>query len=138
MTNEALRESSSDKIEIRKLIERWAGSVRAEDRAGIRADHDSEILMFDVPPPFLSRGLDAYMATWELFWSCAERPVVFDLHDVSITGGKDVAFATATGRCTSVDAKGNREPLEFRLTMCFRKRDGRWRVMHEHHSLPAV
>jgi hypothetical protein len=28
-----------------------------------------EVLMFDVPPPFLSRGLDAYMATWGTFFS---------------------------------------------------------------------
>jgi hypothetical protein len=35
------------------------------------------------------------------------------------------------------DPNGTREELEFRLTMCFRKIDGRWRVLHEHHSLPA-
>jgi ketosteroid isomerase-like protein len=50
----------------------------------------------------------------------------------------DVAFATATGRCVDVDPKGKREELEFRLTMGLKKIDGRWRVMHEHHSLPAV
>jgi ketosteroid isomerase-like protein len=31
-----------------------------------------------------------------------------------------------------------REELEFRLTMGLKKIDGRWRVMHEHHSLPAM
>lgn len=47
---------------IKTLIERWARAVREEDRVGIRADHDSEMLMFDVPPPLFSTGLDAYMA----------------------------------------------------------------------------
>jgi ketosteroid isomerase-like protein len=55
------------------------------------------MLMFDVPPPFLSRALDAYMATWEKFWSWSEKPVAFDFQDVMITAGNDVAFATATG-----------------------------------------
>jgi uncharacterized protein (TIGR02246 family) len=128
---------SQDEMDIQALIERWARAVREENRAGIRADHDSEMLMFDVPPPFLSRGLDAYTATWETFFSCAEKPVAFDFHDVKITAGKDVAFATATGRCASVDPNGKREELEFRLTMGLRKIDGRWRVVHEHHSLPA-
>jgi len=36
-------------------------------------DHDPNILMFDVPPPFLSRGLDQYMATWEKFFSSCDR-----------------------------------------------------------------
>jgi uncharacterized protein (TIGR02246 family) len=127
-----------DEMDIRALIERWAKAVREEDSEGIRADHDSAILMFDVPPPFLSRGLDAYMATWETFFSRAEKPVAFDFHDVKITAGTDVAFATATGRCVDVDPKGKREELEFRLTMGLKKIDGRWRVMHEHHSLPAM
>jgi hypothetical protein len=42
-------------------------AVREENKAGTREHHDSEILMFDVPPPLLSRGLDTYMATWERF-----------------------------------------------------------------------
>jgi ketosteroid isomerase-like protein len=103
----------------------------------IGADHDPDILMFDVPPPFLSRGLDAYMATWTTFLASSERPVVFDFQDVEITAGADVAFATAIGNCVSIDSNGNREPLKFRLTIGLRKIAGRWRVMHEHHSLPA-
>jgi ketosteroid isomerase-like protein len=63
--------------------------------------------------------------------------VAFDFRDIEITAGKDVAFATATGQCVDIDPKGKREDLEFRLTMGLRKIDGRWRVMHEHHSLPA-
>ncbi|MFZ1010576.1 MAG: nuclear transport factor 2 family protein [Candidatus Sulfotelmatobacter sp.] len=139
MTNQGRQEpASQDEIAIRALIARWAKAVREEDRAGIQADHDPEMLMFDVPPPFLSQGLDAYMKTWEIFFSSAEKPVAFDFHDVKINAGRDVAFATATGQCVDIDRKGKREELKFRLTMGLRKIDGRWRVMHEHHSLPAV
>jgi uncharacterized protein (TIGR02246 family) len=138
----AIKESgetlSKDELDIQELIQRWAKAVRDEDRAGIRSDHDSEMLMFDVPPPFLSQGLDAYMATWETFFSRAEKPVAFDFHDVKITAGMDVAFATAIGQCVDVDPNGKRDELQFRLTMCFRKIGGRWRILHEHHSLPAV
>ena len=130
--------ASENKPEILALIERWALAVRNEDRAAIREDHDADMLMFDVPPPFLSRGLGAYMATWELFFSSVEKPVKFDFHDIEITAGEDVAFATAVGSCVNIDSKGKREPLEFRLTMGLRKIVGRWRIMHEHHSLPAV
>jgi uncharacterized protein (TIGR02246 family) len=129
---------SHDEGEIRALIERWAQAVRDQDRATIAADHDADMLLFDVPPPFLSRGLDAYMASWELFFSCAPKPVAFDFHDIEITAGADVAFATAIGNCVNTDSKGQREPLQFRLTMGLRKIDGGWRIMHEHHSLPAV
>ena len=130
--------AANDEAAIRSLIDRWAQAVREENRAAIRADHDPDILMFDVPPPFLSRGLDAYMATWELFLSSSEKPVALAFHDVEVTCGADVAFATALGRCVSITSAGIREPVEFRLTMGLRKIDGRWRVMHEHHSVPAI
>jgi uncharacterized protein (TIGR02246 family) len=129
---------ATDEAQIRALIEQWSKAVRDENRAAIRADHDADILMFDVPPPFLSRGLDAYMATWETFFASAEKPVSFAFHDVEVTCGADVAFATATGRCVNIDGNGKREPLEFRLTMGLRKIDGKWRIVHEHHSLPAI
>jgi uncharacterized protein (TIGR02246 family) len=129
---------SKDETEILALIERWAEAVRSEDRGAIRRDHDPDMLMFDVPPPFLSRGLDAYMATWETFFASSGKPVVFDLRDIEITAGEDVAFATAVGNCINIDPKGNLEPLQFRLTIGLGKIDGRWRIMHEHHSLPAV
>ena len=130
--------ASKDESEIRALIERWSKAVRDQNMEGIRADHDPDILMFDVPPPFLSRGLDAYMASWEAFLSSSEKPVVFNFQDVKITAGSDVAFATGVGRCVNIDPGGNREPLEFRLTIGLRKVAARWRVMHEHHSLPAM
>jgi uncharacterized protein (TIGR02246 family) len=129
--------TSQDEAAIHSLIEHWAKAVREEDRAAIRRDHDPDMLMFDVPPPLVSRGLDAYMATWEMFFANVEKPVAFEMHDVKVTCGADVAFATALGRCVDCSG-GRREPLEFRLTMGLRKIEGRWRVMHEHHSLPAT
>jgi uncharacterized protein (TIGR02246 family) len=129
---------NEDQLAIRALIDRWSEAVRREDFTAIRADHDENILMFDVPPPFLSRGIDAYMDTWRLFFANVEKPVTFNFEDIEITAGSDVAFATATGRCVNIDRSGKREPLEFRLTMGLKKIEGNWRILHEHHSLPAL
>jgi uncharacterized protein (TIGR02246 family) len=134
----ASAQSSADEAEIRNVIERWSKGVRDQDRAEIRKDHDADILMFDVPPPFQICGIDEYMTTWENFFSGSEKPVRFDLTEVKITAGADVAFVTAVGHCVSIDKKGQRESLEFRLTMGLRKMGGRWCITHEHHSLPAL
>ena len=137
MTNEIPQSLAKDEADIHALIDGWARAVREENRAEIRANHHAEMLMFDVPPPLFVRGLDGYMATWELFLSCSEKPVAFDFRDVKVTSGTDVAFATAIGHCVSRGKNGKREELEFRLTMGFRKINGQWCVTHEHHSLPA-
>jgi uncharacterized protein (TIGR02246 family) len=127
----------TDEEELRALIARWSKAVRDQDFAGIRASHDPGMLMFDVPPPFSSRGIDAYMATWETFFAWQAKPVQFDFHDIEVTAGTDVAFATAIGICCDLSS-GKPVQLEFRLTMGFRKRDGEWFIVHEHHSIPAT
>lgn len=76
-------QTSANEIEIRKIIDDWAKAVCSQDHAGIRKDHDDwDILMFDVPSPFQSRGMDAFMATWNLFFGCNEKPMRFDLTDI--------------------------------------------------------
>jgi ketosteroid isomerase-like protein len=79
------------------------------------------------------------MATRETFFTSSDEPVTFHFTDVEITAGNNVAFVTAVGHCVNIDKAGQREPLDFRLTMGLRKsEDGRWLITHEHHSLPAV
>ncbi|HEY4085132.1 MAG TPA: nuclear transport factor 2 family protein [Bryobacteraceae bacterium] len=127
----------NDETEISDLIARWSKAVRDGDYEAIRADHDANILMFDVPPPFLSRGIDAYMATWGPFFNMQEKPVQFNFRDIAVTAGSDVAFVTAIGTCRDLSS-GEAVSLDFRLTMGLKKFDGKWRVMHEHHSIPAT
>jgi uncharacterized protein (TIGR02246 family) len=130
--------ATRDEAILRDLIAKWAQAVRNEDLAGIRADHDPNILMFDVPPPLLSRGLEAYMATWQIFYPSQARPIEFYIEEVEFTASNEVAFATGIGRCSDIERNREKTDLKFRLTIGFRKQDGRWRIVHEHHSVPAT
>ena len=131
------RKKRTDKAAIGELIENWARAVRAKDLHGILANHSPDILMFDVPPPLASKGLEAYVKTWDLFFSWSDDPVVFDIKDIDITAGTDVAFVAALMRCAGTEKNGERIELEFRLTIGLRKIGGQWMVLHEHHSIPA-
>src|SRR5215510_5975691 len=128
---------TTDEALIRELVEDWARAVRAKDLKGILANHSPEILMFDVPPPFQSKGIDAYRKTWDLFFSWAHDPAVFDIEEMRVTAGSDVAFVPAAMRCAGREAGGEDVELDFRLTIGLRKIDGQWVIVHEHHSVPA-
>jgi uncharacterized protein (TIGR02246 family) len=128
---------TTDEAAIRELVENWARAVRTKDLKGILANHSPEVLMFDVPPPLQSKGIDAYRKTWDLFFSWSDDPVVFDFHEMDITAGNDVAYVTALMRCAGTETNGKRIRLDFRLTIGLRKIGGQWIVMHEHHSIPA-
>jgi len=115
----ARADRSTDEVEIRALLERWAKAVRARDYPAILSGHAAELRMFDVPPPFESKGLEEYRRTWDLFFSASEDPVVFDFDDMEITAGRDVAFVSARMHCEPTEA-GKRGRLDFRLTVGLR------------------
>ena len=130
--------TSNDEAAVRDVIETWAAAVRRKDYESILENHTADFVMFDVPPPFQSTGLEAYKKTWDLFFSMANHPVRFDIHDMKVTAGADVAFAVANMGCTTPGTDGKLEDLDFRLTVGLRKINGRWMIAHEHHSVPAV
>jgi ketosteroid isomerase-like protein len=128
MTNEA---------QIKGMVESWAKAVREKDMEGIMAWHHADITMYDVPPPFQSTGIEAYLKTWNLFYSCEQEKDSFRIVGLHIEAGEEVAFCYAAMKCAYYDKEGQKIDLDFRLTIGFRKISGQWWFMHEHHSLPA-
>jgi len=122
---------------IRGIVENWARAVRNKNIDGILANHSADVLMFDVPQPLQSKGIEAYKKTWDLFFSWSHDPVVFDFTTMNITAGSDVAFVAALMRCAGTEPNHERIELEFRLTIGLCKIGGQWLITHEHHSIPA-
>ena len=124
-----------DEAEIRRLIERWAGAVHSGDLATVLAQHDDDIVMFDVPPPHQGvRGMAAYRETWPPFFEWQRQGAVFEIESLDVTAGTDVAFASALLRCGTQAEFADDPDRRLRLTVGLRKDDGRWIVTHEHHS----
>ena len=128
---------TADEAAIRELIEKWAKAVRERNLNGILANHSPEILMFDVPPPMQSKGIEAYKKTWDFFFSWAQDFGVFEIDEMTITAGADVAFVTAVMHCAGAETNQDRTDLQFRLTVGLRRIGGQWIITHEHHSIPA-
>ena len=128
----------SDESEIRAMIERWADAVHAGDMGGVLADHAEDIVMFDVPPPEDGvRGLDAYRDSWLPFFEWQKKGAAFEIVELDVTAGADVAYAWALLRCGTQDELGKSPHTRLRLTIGLRKLAGGWVVAHEHHSFTA-
>ena len=114
---------------IRALVEQWAGAVRAKDMDGALANHTDDIVMFDVPMPLQSKGMEEYKKTWELFFDHSPGgPGSFDVTELRIVASESVAYCHALVRI--VDAK-------VRVTIGLRNEEGQWLIAHEHHSYPV-
>jgi ketosteroid isomerase-like protein len=112
------------------LVENWAAAVRAKDLEGALAHHTDAIVMFDVPLPLQSRGIDEYRKTWELFFANNRGgPGSFEVTDLHIAASDTIAYCHALLKILNSTA---------RLTIGLRKEGGQWLVAHEHHSYPAT
>jgi uncharacterized protein (TIGR02246 family) len=128
---------SEDIAQIRTLIEKWAKAVHIGDLDGVLADHATDIVMFDVPPPEDGvRGIQAYRETWPGFFEWQRKGAVFEIVSLDVIAGEDVAYAYALLRCGTPEELASDPDNRLRLTLGLRKQDGRWVVAHEHHSFP--
>ena len=130
---------TDDEKTIRTLIERWAEAVHTGDMPAVLADHTDDIVMFDVPPPQDGvRGIDAYRATWPPFFEWQRQGASFEIIELEVVAGEDVAYAHALLRCGSAEETAAHPDHRLRLTLGLRKESGRWLVAHEHHSFPDL
>ncbi len=126
---------TEDEQEIREMVLRWTDAVHTGDLDRVVANHAPDIVMFDVPPPEDGiRGHKAYRDTWPPFFEWQRAGAVFDVMELSVTAGEDVAFAWALLRCGSPNELSAGPERRLRLTIGLRKDAGRWKVTHEHHS----
>jgi len=129
---------AKDEAAIRNLIEGWADAVRRKDIDAIVRNHSPGMWMFDVPPPLHLKGIDAYRKSWDLFFAYSPDPPAFEIREMTVTAGGDVAFAAALMRCIFIEVNKDPVDLDFRLTIGLRKIDDQWVITHEHHSIPAT
>lgn len=131
-----ITDNTDNETQIRQLVEDWAAAVRNGDLIAILAHHAGNIVMYDVPKPFQSVGLDAYRKTWNTFFAYT-RPGVFDIQELNIVADEKVAFCYATMKCADKSNSAEYVDLDFRLTIGLKKINGQWTILHEHHSIPS-
>jgi uncharacterized protein (TIGR02246 family) len=131
-----MENTNNNEILIRQLVENWAKAVRDKDMDLILAHHADDIVMFDVPEPFQSIGIDAYRKTWDMFFKYTE-PGVFDIQQLKIIADENIAFCIAIMKCSDKINGGDFVPLDFRLTIGLKKINNQWTIIHEHHSIPS-
>lgn len=127
--------SQDDEDAIRTLIEGWVAGVQVGDLDAVCDHHSEDVVMFDVPPPEDGvRGKLAYRAAWSGFFEWVRGGARFEVVELDVTAGTDVAYAWALLRCGTDDDLRSDPARRLRLTLGLARDDAGWQVAHEHHS----
>jgi len=122
-----------DEARIRELTEAWRQAVLAKDTAALVEHYAPDVVVFDVVPPASMTGVQHYRENWQRWFDSISGPLTFEVMDMQIAVSGDLAYVHALNRV----AAGGRDDI-VRATVCFRKIDGDWRVVHEHASVPLM
>ena len=123
--------------EIRAQVDSWLQAVLAMDIDDIMSHYAPDILAFDAVSQLQCKGVDAYRKHWQACLAmCRAGMMIFEIHDLQVTAGDDVAFATALNRCGGIGENGEEQAGWMRMTAGYRKMNGKWMIVHEHFSAP--
>ena len=127
---------ATDEAQIRALIDDREKAVRVRDINGSMANISPDIVWFDVVNPLQHNGSDALRKRAEEWFGSFEGPIAYEIRDLNITAGDDIAFSHGLNHVSATKTGGGQLEMWWRTTVCFRKVDGKWLVTHEHNSVP--
>ncbi len=124
--------------EIEELLDRYAAAARAKDVDALVALYADDVEVFDAWA-WSHRGLDAWRAVVEgWFGSVGDDVIAVTFDEVATRSAGDGAAAHMIVRYAGESPAGEElRSLENRMTWALERRDGTWRVVHEHSSAPA-
>jgi ketosteroid isomerase-like protein len=123
--------------QIRELIDNWSNAMRAKNADGVVSHYARDDVKFILAPPLqYTRDNPFDKKGFEKWFSSFQGPIDYERRDLNITASDDVAFCHSLNRMRARTTNGSKVDLWFRQTLGFCKIDGRWRITHEHSSVP--
>lgn len=123
---------------IESLFAAYSDAVYKKDEAAFTAIFDDNLHVFDMWA-WSYEGLDSWREMvhgW--FGSLGEERCVVSFDDIRVQAGEEIASATAIAKFEAFDAQNQSlRHLYNRLTWVAQKKQGVWKIVHEHTSGPA-
>ena len=127
---------TKDEAQIRELFETWRSALAAKDLDQMLVHYAPDVLFFDVTPPYQHKGAAAYRGSWEACFPYLPARIGTEIRDLEITANGDLAFAHCLNRIMDLDTGKPATCNWVRVTVCYQRIQGQWKVVHEHVSVP--
>lgn len=132
-------EVKNDEAKIRLLLDRWGKAFRAKDLNAVMSVYaaGNALVAYDIVAPLQCVGADAYRKNYEEFFAQYEGRIDYEVRDLRIVTGDDVAFLHCVERISGTLKNGQKSEVWVRATSGLRKINGKWLIIHDHISAPV-
>jgi ketosteroid isomerase-like protein len=97
-----------DEADIRQRIDKLVQAIRAMDLEGVKPIFAPDIVSFDIVPPLQHVGAEAKWRNWADVFTVYQRPLGYEIRDLTLTVGDDVAFGHSLNRISGTLKNGTR------------------------------
>jgi ketosteroid isomerase-like protein len=125
-----------DETELRRLINRYESNLCAKDIEKVLSLYAPDIISFDLEAPLKHVGVEAKRKNWTAVFAAYEGPLVYEITDLAVAVSDEIAFARSLNRVRGTLKNGGKRDYWVRSTMCFRKINGAWAMVHDQVSVP--
>ena len=125
-----------DEADIRQRIDKMVEAIRTMDLEGVKPIYAPNIVSFDIVPPLQHVGAEAKWKNWVDVFTVYQRPLGYEIRDLAITVGDDVAFGHSLNRISGTLKNGLKADYWVRWTTGLRRIDGHWLIAHDQVSVP--
>ena len=122
--------------QIRALLDDWVTAIRAKNVERAVSHYAPDVVSFDLAPPLDFRGREAIRRSLEEWFPTFHGPIGYEIHDLSVTVGGEVAFSRSLNHITGMRTNDEHTDVWVRVTICYQRSGGSWVITHEHVSVP--
>ena len=132
----AASSTTKNEDQIQAVIEDRVRAIGDKDVEALVAKAAPGVVSFDALPPLQRTGSEAIRTRLQEWFGWYDGPIGYEVRDLRITAGDDVAFAHYLYHVTGRMTNGNEVDMWVRTTMGLQKTGGAWVIAHEHNSVP--
>ncbi|MBD6616359.1 DUF4440 domain-containing protein [Komarekiella sp. 'clone 1'] len=125
-----------NEAEIRQLIADQQSAICAKDVDQIMSHYATEVIIFDVKPPFQIKGKGAFRQVWEECLPYFPDSFEIETRDLNITVSDNLAVAHWLSHFTAMEPHHPAMQTWMRITAVCQRNQGEWQILHQHISVP--
>ena len=122
--------------ELRDLVAERVAAVHAKDAGTLAAHPADDVITFDVLPPLNSRGKEVVVEHMQAWFDGYPGDIGYEVSQLEVAADGDLGFCSFLYHVNGTLTSGDEVDMWVRATLCCRRIDGNWRIVHDHESVP--
>ena len=128
--------ASATETEVREFIQARDRAIGSRDLDALMNFYAEDVLYFDCIPPFQARGQASLRSGWEQCYPHMPERFGIVSEQLQVYVHDDVAAAHWFWRFVNLPEGHGAGQTIIRSTAILERRDGQWKIVHEHGSVP--